>query len=246
MKTTTDFGFKQVKTKQKQNLVRDIFDSVADNYDLMNDVLSLGIHRLWKDYALAHSGLQRGDKVLDIAGGSGDMAKRFVKKVGKDGQVVLTDINYAMLTKGREKMLNNGLSHIKYVQLSAEALSFGNRSFDCVCIAFGLRNMTDKNKALSEAYRVLKVGGRLLVLEFSKVENWLVNKVYEAYSFNIMPKLGGLIAGDERSYQYLAESIDKHPNQQSLEQMFKDAGFSLCEYHNLTCGIVALHKGIKQ
>ena len=243
---TTHFGFKEVGVNQKQTLVRGVFDSVSDNYDLMNDVLSMGMHRLWKAYTFMHSGLQLGDKVLDIAGGTGDMAIGFAKKVGKSGQVILSDINASMLEQGRKNVLNQGITQIKFVQLSGEEICFADHSFDCVCVAFGLRNMTHKDKALAEAYRVLKTGGRLLVLEFSKVQSETFAKIYESYSFNVMPKLGQLLAGDGQSYQYLAQSISKHPDQETLKNMFAQAGFSLCEYHNLTGGIVALHKGIKQ
>lgn len=242
---TTHFGFQAVDTEKKQGLVRDVFDSVVNRYDLMNDVLSMGLHRLWKNYVILHSGLQSGDKVLDLAGGTGDMARRFAHRVGASGQIILSDINIKMLTQGRKNTLNQGITCVQYAQLNAEYIPLADDIFDCVCIAFGLRNMTHKNKAIAEAHRVLKVGGRLLVLEFSQVENECLSQIYDAYSFNVMPKLGGLLTGDEYSYQYLAESIRKHPNQVVLKTMFVDAGFSWCEYHNLSGGIVALHKGIK-
>lgn len=246
MNSTTHFGFNEVDSDKKQGLVKGVFDSVSGNYDLMNDVLSMGMHRLWKAYTVMHSGLQLGDSVLDVAGGTGDMAIRFAKKVGKNGQVVLSDINASMLEEGRKNALNQGITQIQFSQFSAEEIPFKDNSFDCVCIAFGLRNMTDKDRALTEAFRVLKTGGRLLVLEFSKVQSKGFGKIYDAYSFNIMPKLGGFFAQDEASYQYLAESIRKHPDQETLKTMFQNAGFTLCEYHNLADGIVALHKGIKR
>lgn len=245
MENTTHFGFKEVNTEDKQKLVRGVFDSVASKYDLMNDVLSFGAHRLWKQYTIASSGVKAGDKVLDIAGGTGDLAMAFRKKVGDDGQVVLSDINAAMLSEGRKNVVDKGFAGIDYVQLNAQAIPFADNTFDCISIAFGLRNVTDKDQALSEMYRVLKPSGCLLVLEFSKTDNELLSQAYDFYSFNIMPKLGGLIADDEDSYQYLAESIRKHPDQETLKDMMLGAGFDFCEYHNLTGGIVALHKGIK-
>ncbi len=245
MSNTTHFGFKEVKTNAKQNLVKGVFDSVSSNYDLMNDVLSIGVHRLWKTYTAMHSGLSSGDKVLDLAGGTGDMAYKFFDKVGKTGSVVLSDINVNMLQEGKKKLLNKGIYQVKFVQTSAENLAFANNSFNCVCIAFGLRNMTNKGAALKEAHRVLKTGGRLLVLEFSKIKSELLSQVYDYYSFNIMPKLGAIFADDEDSYRYLAESIRKHPDQETLKEMFLEAGFDVCEYYNLTQGIVSLHKGIK-
>ena len=245
MEKTTHFGFKDVATEEKQRLVRGVFDSVASKYDLMNDVLSFGAHRLWKRYTIASSNVKTGDKVLDIAGGTGDLAMAFRKKVGDTGQVILSDINAAMLNEGRSNLTNNGVFGIDFVQLNAEQIPFSDNSFDCVSIAFGLRNVTDKAKALAEMYRILKPGGCLLILEFSKTDSDLLKKFYDFYSFNIMPKLGGIIADDEDSYQYLAESIRKHPDQETLKNMVLEAGFGFCEYHNLSGGIVALHKGIK-
>ena len=245
MQNTTHFGFKDVKTQDKQKLVRGVFDSVASKYDLMNDVLSFGAHRLWKRYTIASSNIKEGDKVLDIAGGTGDLAIEFRKKVGDSGQVVLSDINAAMLGEGRNNLVDKGIAGVEFVQLNAEAIPFADNSFDCVSIAFGLRNVTDKDKALKEMYRILKPGGCLLILEFSKTDNELLSQAYDFYSFNIMPKLGGIIADDEKSYQYLAESIRKHPDQETLKDMILNAGFDFCEYHNMTGGIVALHKGIK-
>lgn len=245
MEKTTHFGFKDVATEEKQRLVRGVFDSVASKYDLMNDVLSFGAHRLWKRYTIASSNVKTGDKVLDIAGGTGDLAMAFRKKVGDTGQVILSDINAAMLNEGRSNLTNNGVAGVDFVQLNAEQIPFSDNSFDCVSIAFGLRNVTDKAKALAEMYRILKPGGCLLILEFSKTDSDLLKKFYDFYSFNIMPKLGGIVADDEDSYQYLAESIRKHPDQETLKNMVLEAGFGFCEYHNLSGGIVALHKGIK-
>ncbi len=245
MENTTHFGFKQVATDDKQSLVRDVFNSVASKYDLMNDVLSFGVHRLWKRYTVASSNVKVGDKVLDIAGGTGDLAIEFRKKVGNNGQVILSDINAAMLNEGRKNLTNKGIFGVEFVQLNAQHLPFDSNTFDCVSIAFGLRNVTDKNQALKEMYRILKHGGCLLILEFSTTDSALLKKLYDFYSFNIMPKLGGIIADDEASYQYLAESIRKHPDQETLKDMVLDAGFDFCEYHNLSGGIVALHKGIK-
>jgi len=245
MENTTHFGFKQVATDDKQSLVRDVFNSVAGKYDLMNDVLSFGAHRLWKRYTVASSNVKVGDKVLDIAGGTGDLAIEFRKKVGHNGQVILSDINAAMLNEGRKNLTNKGIFGVEFVQLNAQHLPFNSNTFDCVSIAFGLRNVTDKNQALKEMYRILKPGGCLLILEFSTTDSVLLKKLYDFYSFNIMPKLGGIIADDEASYQYLAESIRKHPNQETLKDMVLNADFDFCEYHNLSGGIVALHKGIK-
>jgi demethylmenaquinone methyltransferase/2-methoxy-6-polyprenyl-1,4-benzoquinol methylase len=242
---TTHFGFKDVKTEEKQGLVKGVFDSVATKYDIMNDVMSLGSHRLWKDYTIKHSGVKTGDKVLDIAGGTGDLAKKFSKIVGEKGQVILADINNAMLSVGRDNLINQGISTVKYIQTNAENLAFKNDSFDLISMAFGLRNVTDKQQALNDFYRTLKPGGTLLVLEFSKLENDFLAKIYDEYSFKILPKMGKFIANDEESYEYLAESIRKHPDQQTLKNMIIQAGFSLCEYHNLSGGIVALHKAVK-
>ncbi len=245
MENTTHFGFKDVATEDKQSLVKGVFDSVASKYDLMNDVLSFGAHRLWKRYTVASSNVKTGDKVLDIAGGTGDLAIAFRKKTGESGKVILSDINAAMLAEGRKNLTNKGVFGVGFVQLNAESLPFESNSFDCVSIAFGLRNVTDKDQALREMHRILKPGGCLLILEFSKTDNELLSQAYDFYSFNIMPKLGGIIADDEESYQYLAESIRQHPGQETLKNMVLDAGFGFCEYHNLTGGIVALHKGVK-
>jgi demethylmenaquinone methyltransferase/2-methoxy-6-polyprenyl-1,4-benzoquinol methylase len=245
MEKTTHFGFQQVDVDQKQGLVKGVFDSVASNYDLMNDVMSLGTHRLWKNYTIASSNASKGDKVLDIAGGTGDLAIKFRKKVGDSGKVILSDINGSMLEEGRKSLINHGVIDVDFIQANAESLPFKDNTFDCVSIAFGLRNVTHKNIALKQMHRVLKKGGSLLVLEFSKVENEMLEKIYDAYSFNLIPKLGQFFANDEDSYQYLAESIRKHPDQETLKTMALDAGFGFCEYHNLSGGIVALHKAIK-
>ena len=245
MEKTTHFGFQQVDVDQKQGLVKSVFDSVASNYDLMNDVMSLGTHRLWKNYTIASSNVSKGDKVLDIAGGTGDLAIKFRKKVGDSGKVILSDINGSMLEEGRKNLINHGVIDVDFIQANAESLPFEDNTFDCVSIAFGLRNVTHKNIALKQMHRVLKKGGSLLVLEFSKVENEMLEKIYDAYSFNLIPKLGQFFANDEDSYQYLAESIRKHPDQETLKTMTLDAGFGFCEYHNLSGGIVALHKAIK-
>jgi len=243
---TTHFGFKTVNRGEKVNMVAGVFHSVAGKYDLMNDLMSGGIHRLWKRFTIELSGVRRGNSVLDIAGGTGDLAAKFSRLVGSEGKVVLADINDSMLQVGREKLTNRGIvGNIEYVQANAECLPFPDNSFDCITIAFGLRNVTDKDAALRSMLRVLKPGGRLLVLEFSKPTNELMSKVYDRYSFDILPKMGQLVANDEESYRYLAESIRMHPDQETLKTMVLDAGFGLCEYHNLSGGIVAVHKAIK-
>lgn len=240
---TTHFGFKTVAEGDKQKKVGEVFHSVAQKYDVMNDVMSAGMHRLWKRFAVDTSGVKAGDKVLDIAGGSGDLSRLFAKKVGPTGEVILTDINASMLSVGRDRMIDAGLT-VPAMQCNAEQLPFADNSFDCVIVAFGLRNMTHKDIALKEMQRVLKVGGRLLVLEFSKVWQPL-EKLYDAYSFKLLPMMGKLIAKDAESYQYLAESIRMHPDQETLKQMMQDAGFSKVDYYNLSAGVVALHKGYK-
>lgn len=239
----THFGFKTVAESEKAKKVADVFHSVASKYDLMNDVMSAGMHRGWKRFAVSVSGVNRGDRVLDIAGGSGDLSKLFAQKVGTEGEVILTDINASMLGVGRDRMLDAGLN-VPAVQCDAEKLPFPDQHFDCVIVAFGLRNMTHKDRALAEMQRVLKVGGRLLVLEFSKVWQPL-SKVYDAYSFKLLPLMGKLLAKDADSYQYLAESIRMHPDQETLKQMMIDAGLSKVDYYNLSAGVVALHKGYK-
>ena len=211
----------------------------------MNDVKALRTHRLWKNYTIASSNVSEGDHVLDIAGGTGDLAIKFRKKVGASGKVILSDINGSMLNEGRKNLINHGIIDVDFIQANAESLPFEDNTFDCVSIAFGLRNVTNKDIALQQMYRVLKKGGTLLILEFSKVENEMLKKIYDLYSFNVIPKFGEFFANDEDSYQYLAESIRKHPDQETLKAMTLDAGFGFCEYHNLTGGIVALHKAIK-
>jgi demethylmenaquinone methyltransferase/2-methoxy-6-polyprenyl-1,4-benzoquinol methylase len=245
-KDTTHFGYKEVESEAKAGMVADVFHSVAARYDLMNDLMSAGIHRMWKRFTIELSGVRKGNAVLDIAGGTGDLAARFADIVGAEGRVVLADINDSMLKVGRDKLLDNGvLGNLEFVQADAQSLPFPDDSFDCVTIAFGLRNVTDKDAALRSMLRVLKPGGRLLVLEFSKPDNPLLSKAYDTYSFRVLPLMGRLVADDADSYQYLAESIRMHPDQETLKDMMEDAGFSRCEYHNMTGGVVALHKGIK-
>ncbi len=239
----THFGFETVEEQQKAGRVRGVFDSVASKYDLMNDVMSMGLHRVWKSYTVGVANLRPGMQVLDIAGGTGDLARAFAKRVGPGGTVLLTDINEAMLRQGRDRLLDQGLV-LPTVICDAEALPFASERFDLVSVAFGLRNMTHKERALAEMCRVLKPGGRLLVLEFSKVAPPLA-KAYDWYSFNVLPRLGQLIAGDAASYRYLAESIRMHPDQATLKSMMKAAGFGHVDVHNLSAGIVALHAGIK-
>jgi demethylmenaquinone methyltransferase / 2-methoxy-6-polyprenyl-1,4-benzoquinol methylase len=244
--TTTHFGFKQVETQQKVALVKEVFQSVAAKYDIMNDLMSLGIHRLWKRYTIDCSGVRSGHKVLDLAGGTGDLSARFSRIVGESGKVILADINEAMLKVGRDKLRDLGIvGNVDYVQANAEELPFPDNTFDVITIAFGLRNVTDKDKALASMFRVLKPGGRLLVLEFSKPSNELLSKTYDLYSFHLLPKIGQLVANDADSYQYLAESIRMHPPQEELKAMMEHAGFEHTTYQNLTGGIVALHRGYK-
>ncbi len=239
----THFGFQSVDEQEKSGRVRGVFDAVASKYDVMNDLMSMGLHRVWKTYTIAASRVREGDRVLDIAGGTGDLARAFAHKVGPNGMVVHTDINEAMLRTGRDRLLDEGLA-LPTTLCDAEALPFASNSFDVVSVAFGLRNMTHKDKALAEMQRVLKPGGRLLVLEFSKVAKPLT-KAYDWYSFNILPRLGQLVAGDAESYRYLAESIRMHPGQAELKAMMKSAGFAHVDVHNLSAGVVALHWGLK-
>ncbi|MDF2181643.1 bifunctional demethylmenaquinone methyltransferase/2-methoxy-6-polyprenyl-1,4-benzoquinol methylase UbiE [Neptuniibacter sp. CAU 1671] len=243
---TTHFGYQEVKRDEKVKRVADVFHSVAGKYDLMNDLMSGGIHRLWKRITIEQSGVRRGHKVLDIAGGTGDLTQRFARIVGPEGGVVLADINDSMLKVGRDKLLDNGITgNVEFVQANAECLPFPDNTFDAITIAFGLRNVTDKDAALQSMARVLKPGGKLLVLEFSKTQNPLLTKAYDFYSFNILPKIGAAVAGDEESYRYLAESIRMHPDQETLKSMMEQAGLTQCRYQNMTGGIVALHTGIK-
>lgn len=239
----THFGFKTVEEDKKANLVADVFHSVAGNYDIMNDVMSMGMHRVWKQFTFFTAELKSGDKVLDIAGGTGDMTRGFKKIVGETGEVWHTDINSSMLKVGRDRLLNEGILTPQCL-CDAEKLPFPDNYFNGVCVSFGLRNMTHKDLALREMYRVLKPGGILMVLEFSKVYKPL-SKLYDLYSFKFLPLMGKLIAKDAESYQYLAESIRMHPDQETLQQMMYDAGFAKVKYHNLTLGITALHKGYK-
>ena len=243
---TTHFGFQTVAKEQKADMVAHVFHSVASKYDVMNDLMSFGIHRLWKRFTIDCSGVRRGQTVLDLAGGTGDLTAKFSRMVGETGKVVLADINDSMLKMGREKLRNIGVvGNVEYVQANAEALPFPDNTFDCITISFGLRNVTDKDKALRSMYRVLKPGGRLLVLEFSKPVFEPFSKLYDLYSFTALPVMGKIIANDAESYKYLAESIRMHPDQRTLKGMMENAGFQNCDYHNLTGGIVAVHRGFK-
>lgn len=243
---TTHFGYRDVPESEKANLVGEVFHSVADKYDLMNDFMSMGLHRLWKRFAIDQCGVRKGNVVLDIAGGTGDLTARLAERVGKDGRVYLSDINSSMLAAGRDRLADRGIAgSVEVVQADAECLPFPDNYFDCVIIGFGLRNVTRKDEALRSMYRVLKPGGRGLVLEFSKPTLPGLSKVYDAYSFNILPVLGKIVAKDEASYRYLAESIRKHPDQESLKEMMEQAGFERVHYFNLAGGIVAVHKGYK-
>ncbi len=245
-KRTTHFGYEEVDVDAKAGKVAGVFHSVAARYDLMNDLMSGGVHRIWKRFTIELSGVRKGHAVLDIAGGTGDLAARFSRLVGDEGRVVLADINESMLNVGRDKLIDTGhIGNIEFVQADAQYLPFPDETFDCITIAFGLRNVTDKDLALRSMLRVLKPGGRLLVLEFSKPQSELLSKAYDGYSFKVLPLMGQLVAGDSDSYRYLAESIRMHPDQETLKDMMEDAGFSRCEYHNMTGGIVALHKGVK-
>lgn len=246
-KETTHFGYKDVKREEKAGMVADVFHSVAARYDLMNDLMSGGVHRIWKRFTIELSAVRKGNAVLDIAGGTGDLAAKFSDIVGTTGRVVLADINDSMLKVGRDKLIDSGRQgNIEYVQADAQSLPFPDNSFDCVTIAFGLRNVTDKDTALRSMLRVLKPGGRLLVLEFSKPTNELMSKAYDAYSFNILPRIGKLVTNDADSYQYLAESIRMHPDQETLKNMMtEDAGFDEVTIYNLSGGIVALHRAFK-
>ena len=242
----THFGYQTVDSEKKQAMVANVFHSVAAKYDVMNDLMSFGVHRLWKRFTIDMSGVRPGDKVLDLAGGTGDLTKKFSKIVGPTGGVVLADINSSMLNVGRDRLTDQGyVGNIEYVQANAECLPFADNTFDVITIAFGLRNVTDKDKALRSMARVLKPGGRLLVLEFSKPTNPLMSKAYDLYSFTALPFMGKVVANDSESYKYLAESIRMHPDQETLKGMMEDAGLVRCTYHNMTSGVVALHRGIK-
>lgn len=242
----THFGYRTVAKDQKALMVDDVFHSVAKKYDLMNDLMSFGIQRIWKRFTIQCSEVRRGQQVLDLAGGTGDLTAKFSRLVGENGVVVLTDINDSMLNVGREKLRNLGIiSNVMYVQANAEALPFQDYTFHCITISFGLRNITEKHQALKSMYRVLKPGGRLLILEFSTPRFKFLNKIYDLYSFHVLPSIGKMVVGDARSYRYLVESIRMHPNQETLKSMMLDAGFNNVEYFNMTGGIVALHRGYK-
>lgn len=243
---STHFGYQQVAVEEKQGKVADVFHSVASKYDLMNDLMSFGIHRLWKQQAIRLSGVRKGQRVLDIAGGTGDLTAKFSRIVGESGNVVLADINSSMLEMGRSRLIDKGIcGNVEYIQANAECLPFPDNHFDCITIAFGLRNVTKIDSALRSMYRTLKPGGRLLVLEFSKPVAPGLKPVYDTYSFKVLPVLGQWVANDKDSYQYLAESIRMHPDQETLKGMMEAAGFDRSEYFNLTGGIVAIHRGFK-
>jgi len=243
---STDFGFQRVSREEKSRRVRGVFDSVAGNYDLMNDLMSAGTHRLWKRFTLALANLHPGQRALDVAGGTGDLALGLARQVGERGLVILSDLNAAMLTRGRDRLLDAGFTgNVACVQADAERLPFADRSFDCVTIGFGLRNVTDKGAALAAMRRVLRPGGQLLVLEFSQPRLPGLKPLYDAYSFRVLPWLGRLVAHDETSYRYLAESIRMHPDQETLLKMLNEAGLEGCRYHNLSGGIVAVHRGYR-
>lgn len=243
---TTHFGYQTVAVEEKQAKVAEVFHSVAAKYDLMNDLMSFGVHRLWKRITIDMSGVRPGNRVLDLAGGTGDLTRKFSKIVGPQGKVILADINSSMLNVGRDRLTDQGyVGNIEYVQANAECLPFEDNSFDVITIAFGLRNVTDKDAALRSMARCLKPGGRLLVLEFSKPTNPLMSKAYDLYSFTALPFMGKVVTNDAESYKYLAESIRMHPDQETLKSMMEEAGLVRCSYHNMTSGVVALHRGIK-
>ena len=243
---STDFGFENVGWRDKARRVRAVFDSVAGRYDLMNDLMSGGAHRLWKRYTLSLTGLRPGDRALDVAGGTGDLALGMARQVGPGGLVLLTDINASMLAQGRDRSINAGMvPQVQCAQVNAECLPFADGSFNCITIGFGLRNVTDKPRALAAMRRVLKPGGQLIVLEFSRPVNATVSELYDAYSFNVLPMLGRMVTGDADSYRYLAESIRRHPDQETLLEMMRTAGLEDCRYYNLTGGIVAVHRGYR-
>lgn len=243
---TTHFGYKEVAAENKAGFVREVFESVADRYDLMNDLMSMGAHRLWKDFAVRLSGVHAGDRVLDVASGSGDLARLLTRKIGPTGSVTMTDINQAMLDKGRDRMIDAGITgNVNYVLADAECLPFAPGSFDFICIGFGLRNVTRQNRALASMFRCLRPGGKLLVLEFSRPTTGLMRAAYDAYSFSVIPALGKLVTKDRDSYQYLVESIRKQPPQAELKAMMEEAGFERVGFNNLAGGIVAIHTGFR-
>lgn len=242
---TTHFGYRTVGKDDKADMVRGVFDSVASRYDIMNDLMSAGLHRLWKRYTIDQAALRPGNVALDLAGGTGDLAREFSKKVGRDGHVILADINAAMLRQGRSRLIDAGVSgNVSIAQVDAQKLPFDDATFDCITIAFGLRNVTDKDAALASMLRVLKPGGKAMILEFS-APNEAIKPAYDLYSFKVLPALGKLVAGDPESYQYLAESIRMHPDQATLKSMMESAGFERCRFHNMAAGIVALHIGYR-
>ena len=241
----TSFGFRQVDSNEKSKMVENVFDTVAPNYDLMNDLMSFGIHRLWKRVAIESSGLREDSKVLDLAGGTGDMVKLMRDKVGQEGLIVLSDINWNMLEEGRDRLINEGVEGINLAQIDAQFIPFEDETFDLITIAFGLRNVTDKGKALRSILGSLKKGGKLIILEFSKPTNEIFREIYDIFSFEVIPKIGEFIANTEESYRYLAESIRMHPTQEELKIMMEDEGFIDCQYENLTNGVVAIHSGTK-
>ncbi|TDR22510.1 bifunctional demethylmenaquinone methyltransferase/2-methoxy-6-polyprenyl-1,4-benzoquinol methylase UbiE [Marinicella litoralis] len=243
---TTHFGFKKVATEEKEALVGEVFTAVAAKYDLMNDMMSGGVHRLWKRHFVATSGIHQGDLVLDLAGGTGDIAKLLMPQIGKQGKVIIGDINQAMLDVGNDRMIDAGfMGRFECIQMNAEKLPFEDNSIDAITMAFGLRNVTNKQQALNEMYRVLKPSGKAMVLEFSKVNSSVLKKLYHFYSFKILPEIGHFVANDRDSYQYLVESIEQHPDQETLKSMFERAGLEMCGYENLSGGIVAIHQGYK-
>jgi demethylmenaquinone methyltransferase/2-methoxy-6-polyprenyl-1,4-benzoquinol methylase len=243
---TTDFGFEKVPSQEKSRRVSSVFSSVAENYDLMNDLMSFGVHRLWKRFAVGLAGVRKGQRVLDLAAGTGDLARQFVPKVGDTGSVTLADLNADMLQVGRRRLIDSGiLKAVAYVQADAESLPFATDGFDLVSMAFGLRNVTDKERALASMLRVLRPGGQLLILEFSTLRLSLLDPFYRAYILNVLPRIGRIVAGDSDSYRYLGESIRLHPSQEELLQMMQTAGFERCSYHNLSGGIAAVHRGYK-
>jgi demethylmenaquinone methyltransferase / 2-methoxy-6-polyprenyl-1,4-benzoquinol methylase len=246
MTKTTDFGYQRIPVEQKTHRVGQVFESVAARYDLMNDLMSWGIHRLWKQFAVAIASIKRGQRVLDLAGGTGDMTARLARRVGSAGSVILADINESMLSIGRDRLLDQGIAGtVQYVQANAESLPFPDNTFDVVTIAFGLRNVTHKDQALTSMHRVLQPGGRVVILEFSQLVMPLLQRLYDSYSFNVLPWLGKLVVGDAESYRYLLESIRRHPDQKTLKSMMESAGFDLIAYYNLSGGIAAVHCGYK-